>query len=140
MTLKFKAKDTYCDRHKISLKKLNKNIFSRFLPKSNSTIDLKNNLVESQLNGAQTNRHHHQKSLNDDQNNLDDINSTCIACLAENNKFGQIALTTEQLYNQQPTLMFKYYIGMCFLVFISIAAVLLISDLKKFLKNLIFFF
>ena len=63
----------------------------------------------------------------DDQG--DDLNLSCVACLAENTK---VALSIENLYNQQPSKMFKYHVGMCSLIFLSLTSVLLICDLKKY--------
>ena len=59
----------------------------------------------------------------------------CIYCMTENknsiDEFGGLLTSRERLYNQQPYLMFKYHIFMCFLIFITVAVVLLITDLRK---------
>lgn len=68
----------------------------------------------------------------DDQTLIDDMQqSSCSQCIAEDNSFHQFGVTREDLYNQQASPLFKYHIGMCSLIFMSITAVLLISDLKK---------
>lgn len=147
MTLKFKSKDNYCSRHERS-----KRFFLNCLPKSNSFLRIfsksseKNNLTQSTSAGSfQADNHpsnriknrvvHHsdnkKSSLLDDQSMIDELNSTCVACLAEDNNFSEYALSREQMYNRQPSVMFKYHIGMCSLVFLAISAVLFVADLQK---------
>lgn len=63
---------------------------------------------------------------------IDDLGQTnCMQCMAEDNSLNQMAITREQLYNQQSSPQFKFYILMCSLIFVSIMTVLLISDLEK---------
>ena len=60
-----------------------------------------------------------------------DLSSNCSACMKENKGFSSFNSSRERLYNSQPSLAFKYHVGMCMLVFITLAVVMLISELKK---------
>ena len=150
MTLKFETKENFCQRHKKSVKSKQNKFWSCFSRKKNTSngfdakrigIDSGSNLPKTDGTNRMMNSNRVQNSEQTDQNMvIDDLNSNCILCLAENNKFSQSHQTIEDLYNQQPVRMFKYYIGMCSLIFISIATVLLVSDLKKYKQKMIYFF
>lgn len=86
----------------------------------------------NRLNGAKSadvGSSGNNNKIMDDQALIDESN--CVVCLAEDNCFYQFGLTKERLFSQQAVPMFKYQMAMCFLIFISIATILLISDLKK---------
>ena len=62
---------------------------------------------------------------------IDDLSSNCAACMKENKGFSSFSSSREKMYNNQPSLMFKYHIGMCSLVFISLASVIFVAELEK---------
>jgi hypothetical protein len=71
-------------------------------------------------------------SLVDEQGSIvDQLNTTCVACMAEDENLSEFSKSNEQLYNEQPIIMYKYHIGMCSIVFLALASVLFIADLKK---------
>lgn len=126
MTLRFKT--NYCHRHKYTSKN---RIFPCFSKQSlinsqpGSKNQIKNTNSYSNINGLNAGRHSDQNMV------IDDLNSTCIACLAENTKNRSVVKSIELIYSQQPLNNFKYFIVMCGLIFLSIALILFISDLKK---------
>lgn len=88
---------------------------------NNATTRIKNRIKEANTN-----------TIYDDQSIMDELNSTCVLCLAEDRSINHnLFLPIEKVYNSQPSMMFKYHIGMCFLIFLSISLVIFISDLKK---------
>lgn len=125
MTLRFKT--NYCQRHKNTSKN---RILPCFAKKSLISIQngsknqIKNTNSYSNINGINSGRH-------SDHNMVDDLNSACIACLAENTKNRSVLKSIELIYSQQPLNNFKYFIVMCGLIFLAMASILFILDLKK---------
>jgi hypothetical protein len=58
------------------------------------------------------------------------LSSNCVACMKESKGFSSFKSNREQLYNSQPSPMFKYHIGMAAMVFVSLATVIFMSDLE----------
>ena len=142
MTLKFKTKKNHCQIHKSSdnffLNCLPKSLSSLIRPKSmnfkrNSThISQNDESFLTRLKNHVLNSENPRSSATiDDQSLIEDLNSTCVKCMAEDKHLVFNVKSREDLYKTQPSSMFEYHIGMCFLIFISILAVLIISDLKK---------
>lgn len=140
MTLKFKS--SYCPRHMRNKKSFFSNFFSKSSPlfrlcspffKINKSLLIPTSEETSKLDGYGTNNSKlkNRKGMIDDQSMMDDLNTTCPTCLSEESSFREFSKTREQLYNEQPCLMFKYHIGMCSVIFMSVATILFISDLNK---------
>jgi hypothetical protein len=106
-----------------------------------SNTDINNNLQDTSGAGDQHSVSRFKNRIKkvqanaslDDQSIMDELNSTCVMCLAEDSSIGNdLLLSCEKIYSSQPAMMFKYHIGMCFFIFISISLVLFISELKKY--------
>ncbi|RNA40559.1 adenylate cyclase type 2 [Brachionus plicatilis] len=124
VTLRFKT--NYCQRHRNTSKNRIFPCFSRqslINTNSSSKNQIKNTTSYSNINGVNAARH--------SDHVIDDLNSACIACLAQNTKYRSIVKSIELIYSQQPLKDFKYFVAMCGLIFLSIALILFISDLKK---------
>lgn len=63
---------------------------------------------------------------------LDDspLSANCVGCMKENKGFSTFNSSRERLYNSQPSLMFKYHVGMAAIVFSSLATVIFMSELE----------
>lgn len=124
MTLRFKT--NYCPRHKSTSKNRIFPCFSKkSLSQNGSKIQIKNTKSYSNINGMSSARHSDQNMI------IDDLNSACIACLAENTKHRSVVKSIELIYSQQPLNNFKYFIAMCGLIFFAMALILFILDLKR---------
>ena len=139
-TLRFKSKENYCGRHRLSKNyfcscRWFSGILEMCLPlfKSNKTLDLTddNTSVTKMKNRYFRTSTKTKISLDDQGSIVDQLNTTCVACMAEDENLSEFSKSTEQLYNRQPMIMYKYHIGMCSLVFLALVVVLLISNLKK---------
>lgn len=124
--MKFKTRSNYCLRHKPVNKFLSFiNYFTKCCkPKEverDVPISAKRRLISTDS----------RTTACFEDNIIDNLNTTCIKCMAEDANLSRFASTIEQQYNAQPSPMFKYHISMCFLIFLSIMIVLFISDLKK---------
>ena len=139
-TLKFKS--FYCPRHEKSKSWLPSCFANFFKQKAIATSDLGGSSRKANLNDASYNKvqqkvrlfrsNDNKHPVIDDENIMDDLNtSTCVACIAEDNNFNKFYISREKLYNKQQSPLFKYHIGMCSLIFFSLATVLFVSDLVK---------
>jgi hypothetical protein len=157
VTLKFKSKSHYCALHKRSNNRILKFLGlqkshrrrqqaprlslasdppSVSMSAAASAITLNSPKQASVSTGAQLKsrllradtRHN---PLLDNENLIDDLNATCVKCMNQDHNFIKLGPSRERAYNEQPSPMFKYHIGMCSLIFAAILSVLLISDLRK---------
>ena len=140
LTLRFRTKENYCLRHRLS-----NNYFCNFLWlstfvlacmryfKSNKTLDANddNTSVNKMKNRYFRSNTKVKVSFEDQGSIVDQLNTTCVACMAEDENLSEFSKSNEQLYNEQPIVMYKYHIGMCSIVFLALVIVLLITDLKK---------
>jgi hypothetical protein len=161
VTLKFKIQEQYancCEQHKslkkeslfdgCCLKKSKKNVSNQTAKNQNDQIVMSNRSLfvttasSSTLvaNGSQlTPNNSSSRALN--RMNENSNSKSCIYCVAnETNSsknpiddyFGDLlADNREKLYNKQPYVSFQYHIIMCALIFVGIAAILFITDLRK---------
>lgn len=138
-TLKFRNVEKSCPRHR---KKpsflLSNNKFLGIFPKPkfmfNSSFSSSSASYHRKGTNASSNliANGGESSANLKANLIDDLNqANCVQCMAEDNSYNHAGLTREQLFNQQAAPFFKYFVLMSCLIFVSIMAVLLISDLKK---------
>jgi len=148
VTLKFKAKQlNYCYRHRY----LN-NILFRCLPRSIQELYFQDEVITNDKDQSlQTKKKRRdiktekiKKQLISDmgenqsasiilgrQSILDDLRSNCSACFKEKKEFSSLKSSRERLYNSQPSLAFKFHIGMSMIVFVTLACVIFISELNK---------
>lgn len=144
LTLKFKSKPVNtCHRHRYL-----RNPFFRCLPRSlrscliskerigkysmrsstsdNKTEKLKRQLISSTSeNQVATIAMGHRGIIDDTP-----LSANCVGCMKENKGFSSFNSSREQLYNSQPSLMFKYHVGMAAIVFSSLATVIFMSELE----------
>jgi hypothetical protein len=101
--------------------------------KSNKTLDANddNTSVNKMKNRYFRSNTKIKVSFEDQGSIVDQLNTTCVACMAEDENLSEFSKSNEQLYNEQPIVMYKYHIGMCSIVFLALVIVLLITDLKK---------
>ncbi len=96
-------------------KKSNK---TKDLDTTSSSTDINNNLQDTSVAGGD--QHSVSRFKNrikkvqanaslDDQSIMDELNSTCVMCLAEDSSIGNdLLLSCEKIYSSQPAMMFKY--------------------------------
>ena len=141
-TLKFES--FYCPRHEKSKRLLPGWISSIFSKQKSlaSASDVNGSSRKPSENEASYNKGQQKVHLYrpgdakhpviDDENIMDDLTtSTCVDCIAEDSNFNKFYISREKLYNKQQSPLFKYHIGMCSLIFFSLATVLFVSDLVK---------
>lgn len=148
VTLKFKIKQlNFCHRHRhlnnILFRCLPNAIRALFIPDELSAADkkqpkqirqkrrdLKAEKLKDQLI-AGINENQSASIAMGRRSLVDDLRSNCSACLKENKEFSSLNSSRERLYNSQPSLAFKFHLGMCMVVFVTLACVIFISELKK---------
>lgn len=136
--MKFKSKKlNYCMRHRFYKNSLFRclpgKLQSLFLPKSDTKhsvsygTDVKlHNLKEKLVKSK-----NEPPSVSLDKNEIIE-QPNCLVCRKENKGFYSQNSTREELYNSQPSLMFKYHVSMCSLVYIALCTVVFISEIQKY--------
>lgn len=145
VTLKFKSKQVnYCDNHRLLKNKLfrclpgfiqsclqsNPDETSDKFKYSKNNKEIKALKMKDQL--IQSNENQAANIAIDNRGIIDDLSSNCPACMKENKGFSTFNSSREKLYNSQPSLVFKYHIGMSSLMFLALATVILVSELTKY--------
>lgn len=145
LTLKFKPKPVNtCHRHRYLRNSLfrclprslqscltSKEHFGKYSMRSstgesnNKTEKLKRQLISSTENQVATIAMGHRGIIDDSP-----LSANCVGCMKENKGFSSFNSSREQLYNSQPSLMFKYHVGMAAIVFCSLATVIFMSELE----------
>jgi class 3 adenylate cyclase len=108
LTLKFNSKNLNCDRHHESERRKS----------CLSMTKVKNRLSEIEI----------KRLSHDSMSLMKNFDASCIECIAETSNLDKSQLTYEYRYNEQPSIFFKYHIGMCFLIYLAISLVILILE------------